>query len=227
MQITGGKVAFKRSYQPEQYGSKGADVEITFTLQEGEELGAQLDHVGNLVKAQVLRLCNIKTEALGNAPADVVKAGTITGTTIAPKDVVVGTVTPKPETTKPPKGRTKSDLEAEKIAAAGGTTPPKSEAASAPAKDQAAEPEQSEGEDIEGFNEDDTPAPEISDVELSSAMNATVARLDPTNGKTTAKLIKALIQTFKPHDFSAAAQFKSAQIPQALRKQFLEKLKTL
>ena len=120
-----------------------------------------------------------------------------------------------------PKGRTKADLEAEKIAAAGGGNATV-EAATPKA---AVEPE---GEDLGAtFNEDATPEPEIPDTELSSAMNATVGRLNPTNGGTTPKFIKELIQTFKPHDFPANGVFKSAQIPQNMRKQFLMKLKEM
>jgi hypothetical protein len=212
MQITGGKVSFKRSYQPEQYGSKGAEVEISFMMAEGEELGTKLDDVAKIVKTKALQLCNIKTEALGNAPPDVVK--------VAEKIIEQALAEPteaKAEKPAKAKGRTKADLEAEKIAAAGG--------GKATVEAAKVEPE---GEDLGAtFNEDATPEPEIPDTELSSAMNATVGRLNPSNGNTTPKLIKALIQTFKPHDFPADGVFKSGQIPQNMRKQFLAKLKEM
>src|ERR1017187_8769419 len=98
MQINGGKVSFKRSYQPEQYGSKGAEVEISFSMAEEEVLTTQLDDVGKLVKAKVLQVCNIKTEARGNAPPDVVAAAKVEWKT------------------EPVKARTKADLEVEKKA---------------------------------------------------------------------------------------------------------------
>src|ERR1017187_5018546 len=103
MQINGGKVSFKRSYQPEQYGSKGAEVEISFSMAEEEVLTTQLDEVGKLVKAKVLQLCNIKTEALGNAPPDVAAAAKVTVEPVKEK----------------PKAKTKADLEAEKLASLG------------------------------------------------------------------------------------------------------------
>ena len=208
MQITGGKVSFKRSYQPEQYGSKGAEVEISFMMAEGEALTTQLDDVARIVKAKVLQLCNIKTETLGNAPADVAAA-----------KVEVKTETAKPS------GKTKADLEAAKLTEL--KNAPKQEAVAAPAKEQVDAPVASEGEDLGGFDEDKVEEPEISDTELSAAMNATVGRLNPTNGGTTPKTIKALIQTFKPHDFPADGVFKSGQIPQPMRKQFLAKLKEM
>ena len=209
MQITGGKVSFKRSYQPEQYGSKGAEVEISFIMAEGEELTTQLDDVARIVKAKVLQLCNIKTETLGNAPADVAAAA----------KVEVKTETAKPS------GKTKADLEAAKLKEL--KNAPKQEAVATPAKEQVDAPVASEGEDLGGFDEDKAEEPEISDTELSAAMNATVGRLNPTNGGTTPKTIKALIQTFKPHDFPADGVFKSGQIPQPMRKQFLAKLKEM
>ena len=203
MQITGGKVSFKRSYQPEQYGSKGADVEISFMMAEGEELGTKLDDVAKLVKGKVLQLCNIKTETLGNAPADVAKAAFTVETKVEP---------PKPEVK--PKAKTKADLEAEKLAALKAKEP---EPKVAP-----------EGEDLGGtFSEEDGEQPEISDTEIVTAINATCERLNPTNGNTTPKLIKALIQTFRPHDLAADATFKSIQIAQKLRRQFLAKLKEM
>ena len=210
MQVTGGRVSFKRSYQPEQYGSKGAEVEISFSMAEEEVLTTQLDEVGKLVKAKVLQLCNIKTEALGNAPPDVVAAAKVTVEPVKEK----------------PKAKTKADLEAEKLASLG-VKSPKSDAAPASAKEQSSAAAAPEGEDLGGFNEDATEEPEIPDTELSSAMNATVGRLNPSNANTTPKLIKALIQTFKPHDFPADGVFKSGQIPQNMRKQFLAKLKEL
>ena len=210
MQVTGGRVIFERSYEPEQYGSKGSEVEISFSMAEEEVLTTQLDEVGKLVKAKVLQLCNIKTEALGNAPPDVVAAAKVTVEPVKEK----------------PKAKTKADLEAEKLASLG-VKSPKSDAAPASAKEQSSAAAAPEGEDLGGFNEDATEEPEIPDTELSSAMNATVGRLNPSNANTTPKLIKALIQTFKPHDFPADGVFKSGQIPQNMRKQFLAKLKEL
>lgn len=60
MQITGGKVTFGRSVQPAQYETKKAEVEIAFTLSEGEALGATLDTAGSLAQSKALELVGLK-----------------------------------------------------------------------------------------------------------------------------------------------------------------------
>lgn len=182
MQITGGRVSFKRQYQPEQYGSKGAEVELSFSLAEGEVLGKQLDQVGVQVVAKALELLGKKV-----GPDDTAKIETTTAGT--------------PKTAKP---KTKADLEKEQAVKLG----VKSEAAG-------------DGEDI-GFDEDAEEAqPEISDAELSTAMNHKVAELKTAHGNAAPKLIKTLINTF------VEPPKKSGDIPQKLRGQFLKKLKEL
>lgn len=214
MQIIGGKVSFKRSYQPEQYGSKGAEVELSFSLAEGEPFGAQLDDVAKLVKTKVLQLCNIKTEALGNAPADVKNAGALEG-------VAVETAV-KPDKVKPT--RTKADLEADATAKLGGKPGPKSEAAPSASANQAA---QEPADDLEGFDEDAVPAREIPDTELSSAMNRVVGVLKTKHGTAAPGMVRDLIQTFKPSTVAKETVFKSGMIPQNMRAEFLRKLEEL
>lgn len=60
MQITGGRVVFARSVQPAQYETKKAEVEITFTLAEGEELGTTLDRAGEVAQAKALELVGLQ-----------------------------------------------------------------------------------------------------------------------------------------------------------------------
>jgi membrane protein involved in colicin uptake len=65
-QITGGKVSFKRSFQPEQYGSRGAEAELSFVVAEGEDLlkaNEWFDRCGKLAQAKVMELVYAKAPA--------------------------------------------------------------------------------------------------------------------------------------------------------------------
>jgi len=62
MHITGGRVVFSRSVQPAQFENKKAEVELTFTLHEGEELGDALDEVGRLVEHKALEMVGLNRE---------------------------------------------------------------------------------------------------------------------------------------------------------------------
>jgi hypothetical protein len=64
-QITAGKISFARSVQPAQYETKKAEVELSFSLAEGEELGAWLDDVAAKAQAKALEMIGLKpaTEA--------------------------------------------------------------------------------------------------------------------------------------------------------------------
>lgn len=94
MQITGGKVTFQRSVQPAQYETKKAEVELAFTLSEGESLEGKLDEVAAIAQAKALELVGLK-------PAT---------TTVKPTSV------PATKPATEPKGKTKQDLEAEQNA---------------------------------------------------------------------------------------------------------------
>jgi hypothetical protein len=61
MQITGGKVTFGRSVQPAQYETKKAEVEITFTLAEGEALEGKLDYAAEVAQSKALEMVGLKT----------------------------------------------------------------------------------------------------------------------------------------------------------------------
>jgi hypothetical protein len=60
VQITAGKVIFARSVQPAQYETKKAEVELSFSLAEGEELGAWLDDVAAKAQAKALEMVGLK-----------------------------------------------------------------------------------------------------------------------------------------------------------------------
>lgn len=56
MQITGGKASYGRTVQVAQYESKRSDVELTFSLSEGEELGGTLAEVLDMVRDECHRV---------------------------------------------------------------------------------------------------------------------------------------------------------------------------
>lgn len=60
MQITGGRVVYARTVQPAQYESKKSEVELSFTLDEGEKLGNALEEVGEIVQEKALALVGLR-----------------------------------------------------------------------------------------------------------------------------------------------------------------------
>ena len=59
-QITQGRVVYSRTIQPQQYESIKAEAELTFVLDEGEDLGTVFDETAALVKAKALNMVGIK-----------------------------------------------------------------------------------------------------------------------------------------------------------------------
>lgn len=92
--ITGGRVAFGRSVQPAQYENKKAEVELTFSIMEGEPHEAFLDFVAKEAKAKALEMVGLVAVAPGSAP----KAETaLTATSEAKAQAMVaGAKTPAP-----------------------------------------------------------------------------------------------------------------------------------
>jgi hypothetical protein len=211
MQIIGGKVSFKRSFQPEQYGSKGADVEISFSLTEGEQLGDQLDKIGAMVKAKALELCGIKTEKNANAPADVAAAA---------KPMTATEVT---ERTNAAVKETVEKIGAKEAAAAAITAKEKAKAEKAPKPEKTTEAAPAKpADDFSEFDEDAAESqPEITQDQMTTAMNRKVAELKEKHGGAAPTMIKALINTF------VEPPKKSHDIPQNLRAEFLKKLEAL
>jgi hypothetical protein len=66
MHISSGRVVYLRSVQPAQYETKKAEVELTFALAEGEELGNHLTYVSSLAMARAHQMVGI---AAPEAPA--------------------------------------------------------------------------------------------------------------------------------------------------------------
>lgn len=62
MQITGGRVCYSRTVQPVQFESKKAEVELAFTLLDGETPEDALDEVGDIVIEKCLAMVGIKTK---------------------------------------------------------------------------------------------------------------------------------------------------------------------
>jgi hypothetical protein len=60
MQITGGRVVYGRTVQPAQYESKKAEVEITFVLAEGEDLGDSLDKAAAYAMSKGQEMVGVK-----------------------------------------------------------------------------------------------------------------------------------------------------------------------
>jgi hypothetical protein len=54
MQITSGRVVYKRTIQPAQFESKSAEIELSFSLAEGEELGDAIVDTMEAAKEEVL-----------------------------------------------------------------------------------------------------------------------------------------------------------------------------
>lgn len=62
-QITGGTISFKRAFQPEQYGSRGAEAILHFSMAEGdpyEQAVELMDRVGALAQGKVMELVYAK-----------------------------------------------------------------------------------------------------------------------------------------------------------------------
>jgi hypothetical protein len=59
-QITGGKVTYGRTVQPAQYESKKAEVEISFVIGEGEDIGDMLDRAAAMAEGKALELVGLR-----------------------------------------------------------------------------------------------------------------------------------------------------------------------
>jgi hypothetical protein len=60
MQITSGRVVYRRTIQPVQFESKSAEIELSFSLAEGEELGDALVETMEIAKEEVLITLGLK-----------------------------------------------------------------------------------------------------------------------------------------------------------------------
>jgi hypothetical protein len=60
MQITSGRVVYRRTIQPVQFESKSAEIELSFSLAEGEELGDALVEIMEIAREEVLITLGLK-----------------------------------------------------------------------------------------------------------------------------------------------------------------------
>jgi hypothetical protein len=58
--ITGGRVSFSRVVQAQQFEPKKAEVELTFTIPEGENLDDTLDEVAQIVQDKVFEMVGLR-----------------------------------------------------------------------------------------------------------------------------------------------------------------------
>ena len=59
-QITGGRILFSRTVQPIDYEQKRAEVELSFVLEEGEDMVEALTEAASIAKFQCLQMVGIK-----------------------------------------------------------------------------------------------------------------------------------------------------------------------
>jgi len=108
MQITGGKVTFGRSVQPAQYETKKAEVEITFTLAEGEALGDTLNHAASVAQDKALEMVGLKKAVSSNGTGTTTASQSSSGTTGGKEGYAAAQAAanaPKPEPAPARRGR--------------------------------------------------------------------------------------------------------------------------
>lgn len=57
--VTSGRVSYSRKVQPAQYESEGAEVELAFVLDEGEDPATAIDEIGAIAKEGALRFVGV------------------------------------------------------------------------------------------------------------------------------------------------------------------------
>lgn len=193
--VTGGEVRYGRTVNLGDYNNKKAEVMLTFQLDEGEE------HSAAIAKAGAEAIARVTEMLLGKTPVTGVGSPEKTGTEVErqTKEAAAAAIT-------------KAEKEAAKERA---------KAANASAKATQAKAAEVVNEDP-GFDEDAVESqPEITQDQMTSAMNRKVAELKTVHGGAAPTLIKALINTF------VEPPKKAHDIPQNLRAQFLKKLEEL
>ncbi len=208
MVITNGKIIYSRTVRPADYEGKTGTVELSFTLDEGEDYKAAMAEVSLAAKERALAMVDIAPKRATDMP----KSDDLGGGSKGPsKEVAAAALNA-------------ADEKAAKAAAKAAKAAEAAEAAATAAK--AAEATKTitaqVDDDLGEFNEDAAESqPEITDAELSTAMNKKVAELKPKHAGAAPKLIKELINTF------VEPPKKSHDIPQAQRSLFLKKLAEL
>jgi len=195
MPITNGTIKYGRTVKTGDFENKRADVEFSMSFDPEDDVDARVKDTAALATFHLNRILGIKQ-------AEAAKASVPEAPKRGPGRP------PKAEPAPAPLG----EADASGIPAGLKREPPKSEE---PAKVEQAD-------ELAEFVEDDPASqPDVSDAELSSAMNRKVAELKPKHLGAAPKLIKELINKF------VEPPKKSHDIPQNLRHKFLEDLAKL
>lgn len=193
-QITGGKVLFSETKQIAQYEPRRVEVELTFSVAEGDNADEFLTFVSEKAKAKVLEML------LGTKPqviqkAEPTKTATEINETAKPKPTARGK---KPEPAKPVEPDPFDEAEAKVV------------------DDQTvAKLEEALGEDTWNIE----PAKEITDAELSSECSKKAAFFMQKDGTNNAVAIKGIIKKF-----TTDGQPHVSSIPQDKRQEFIDAL---
>lgn len=210
--ISNGSVKFGRTLKTGDFENKRADVELAFTVDEGEDYIPILEGAAREAHQRVHQMLGIKL-----APAEKTEPVASAAKASVPETPTRGKPGPKP---KPKPELTPAEVAAAKAAAVA------DDSLDIPAglrrEPPVPKPAEVAVDELGEFNEDAVESqPDISDQEMSSEMNRAVARLSPVHAGASPKLIKALIGKF------VEPPKKSHDIPQTLRRKFLEELAAL
>lgn len=200
MNITGGRIIFGRTVQPAQYESKKSEVELAFTLAEGEELGTSLDIVGAQVQAKALELVGLRPSGLVVAKLAEIPIIHDQHGPAAPAPVIEKTTTRKMPSKKKPDiavGDLTTATPAQVHNAIGDVLGDVPQIRKNP--EDRKEPEQLELAD----------AP-ITDKDLGDLCNRAAGRLLTTHGAEASKKVRELIQKYAPRVAEIAADKRKA-----------------
>lgn len=206
MQITGGKVTYLRSVQPAQYESKKCEVEISFTLGEGEVLGNQLDIAAKAAVDKVHEVVGLKA-AMG-AP----KVAT------APKNPTPPPADPKADAAA---NMTAREQKAHAQANKGPKTPPSTGAAISTGGERKPSDDGLDFDLVPSTVEAPASAP-ITDKDLTAAVNKKHGELAKVLKDAAAPKVRACIA-----DFAGALPKQLRDIPADKRAEFLVALAAL
>ena len=212
--ISGGAVTFGRTVNLGDYNSKKAEVMLTFALDEGEAADAVIEEVAREVMTKCLAMVGVGAPAIPKTAPRPMTAladdGARAEAAEGVKEAAAAALTAKE------KAEAKERAKAANTAKKPSLDIPESlkrepEKTAAPAK----------VEEDPGFDEDAAELPEVTQDQLTSAMNRKVAELKGAHGGAAPTMIKALIAKF------VEPPKKSHDIPQNLRHDFLKKLEEL
>lgn len=211
--ITSGRIVYSRTVKTGDYENKKFEIEYCFNVDDGQDAGALTDQVGGMC----VEKCHIM---LGLAKAkSAADTKTITGVESGGKEAAAAAMNAK--------DKPKAEIEAEE-------TPPKRKAGRPPNTTKktteadeldAPTPQTKEQTKVEVDEDFDTPsdAPEITDVDLTTAASRKNAELAKTHAGAAPAMIRGLRDKF----FADPTGKTLRDIPQDKRKAFLEQLEAL